>query len=214
MPPELISERVQAFLNSLVPDRPSEMLDMEAYARTEKFPIIGPVAGHFCYLIARMIRARRVFELGSGYGYSTAWFARAVQENGGGEVCHVVWDERLSLMAREHLRKLGYAGLVRYQVSEAVQALRQADGSFDLIFNDIDKQGYPEALPVIAAKLRPGGVLIADNILWSGRIFDPDDRSDATEGIRRFTRLISADPHWLTSVVPIRDGLVVATRLA
>jgi caffeoyl-CoA O-methyltransferase len=195
-----------------VPERPPEMQAMEAYAKETDFPIIGPSSGYLCYQIARMIGARRVFELGSGYGYSTAWFARAVHENGGGEVHHVVWDEDLSAKARGHLAALGYGDLVRYQVSEAVEALSNATGPFDLIFNDIDKPGYPASLPVIAAKLRPGGVLITDNILWSGRIFDDADQSPATQGIREFTRLITTDPAWAVSVVPIRDGLIVAYR--
>src|SRR6476660_2420151 len=88
------------YLDGLVPPRPPEMQAMEAYAQEVGFPIIGPASGYICYQIARMIGARRIFELGSGYGYSTAWFAKAVQENGGREVHQVVWDEQLSQMAR------------------------------------------------------------------------------------------------------------------
>ncbi len=91
-------------------------------------------------------------------------------------------------------------------------ALRETPGPFDLVFNDIDKVGYPASLPVIAEKLRPGGVLIVDNMLWSGQIFDAEDHSEDTEGIRELTRLITADPGWASSVVPIRDGLMVALR--
>jgi caffeoyl-CoA O-methyltransferase len=151
--------------------------------------------------------------MGSGFGYSTAWFARAVVENGGGEVHHVVWDADLSRQAREHLGRMGFAEVVRYHAGEAVEALRASQGSFDLIFNDIDKRGYPAALPVIAGKLAPGGVLLIDNMLWSGRILDPEDHSPDTEGVREFTRLITHDPNWTVSLVPIRDGLIVA-RLA
>src|ERR1700687_1871393 len=104
--------------------------------------------------------------MGSGYGYSTAWFAKAVKENGGGQVYHVVWDEKLSQMARQHLVELGYGEIVKFRVGEAIKALRETEGPFDLIFNDIDKDGYPESLPGIASKLRPGGVLIVDNLHW------------------------------------------------
>lgn len=185
---------------------------MEEYAREHDFPIIGPAAGNLCYLISRLVGARRVFELGSGYGYSTAWFARAVAENGGGEVYHTVWDEALSLRAAGHLRELGLDHLVRFEIAEAVEALRRTEGPFDIIFNDIDKTGYPDSLPVIAGKLRVGGVLIVDNMLWHGRIFDDSDDSDATEGIRTFTERITSDPAWSVTLVPIRDGLIVARR--
>ena len=150
--------------------------------------------------------------MGSGYGYSTAWFAGAVRENGGGTVYHVVWDEGLSRKARGHLAALGYGDIVQYRVGEAVQTLRETDGPFDLIFNDIDKHAYPASLPVMAEKLRPGGALIVDNLLWSGRIFDAHDRSENTEGVRQLTRLVTVDPGWIASIVPIRDGLLVAYK--
>lgn len=208
-----VSAQLSAYLDSLVPSRPAEMHTMEEYAEEVGFNIIGPASGYVCYQIARMIGAKRIFEMGSGYGYSTAWFARAVRENGGGIVHHVVWNDDLSQKARGHLSVLGFGDIVQYRVSEAVQALHETPGPFDLIFNDIDKDGYPNSLPVIAEKLRPGGVLIIDNILWHGRIFDPDDQSADTRGVREFTRLITTDPGWIATLVPIRDGMIVAHRL-
>jgi caffeoyl-CoA O-methyltransferase len=210
--PAIPADQLRDYLHALVPERPPELQAMEAYALETDFPIIGPAAGQLCYLISRILAARQVFELGSGYGYSTAWFARAVHENGGGTVHHVVWDEDLSNQARRHLSALGYDDVVRYHVGEAVATLQQTAGPFDVIFNDIDKHAYPASLPVIAQKLRRGGVLIIDNMLWSGRIFDASDTSRATQGVREFTRLITADPAWIVSLVPIRDGLIVAYR--
>ena len=203
---------VQKYLEELVPERNPEMKKMENYAVKEKFPIIGPVAGYLCYQIARMINAKKVFELGSGYGYSTAWFARAVQENGGGTVHHVVWDESLSRLARVHLKNLGFEKIIRYHVGEAVEELRSITDKFDLIFNDINKEGYPASLPVIKEKLRSGGVLITDNILWHGQIFDEKDHLKSTEGVREFTREITGDSDWIVSSIPIRDGLLVAFK--
>jgi caffeoyl-CoA O-methyltransferase len=159
-----------------------------------------------------MSRARNVFELGSGFGYSTAWFALAVQENGGGIVDHVVWDEGLSRKARGYLSDLGFEDIIRFTVGEAVNALREAKGKYDLIFSDIDKVGYPDSLPVIGSKLRSGGVLIADNALLRGRVFDRDEQSESVEGVREFTQRLRNDPDWITSVVPIRDGLIVSLR--
>ena len=208
----LIAERVSAYLESLTPARHPELRAMEAAARQDDFPIIGPVVGHLCYQMARMIGARTVFELGSGFGYSTAFFARAVRENGGGVVHHVVWDEMLSNRARSHLNAMGYDGLVKYHVGEAIETLRSQDGPFDIVFNDIDKRAYPESLPAIEAKLRAGGVLIVDNMLWSGRIFDTRDSSADTEGVRELTRMLVTSRQWTTSIIPIRDGVVIAVR--
>jgi len=209
---KILSDEVSAYLEALVPKRPAELARMERIARKTRFPIIGPAVGQLCYLLARAIGARRVFELGSGFGYSTAWFARAVKENGGGVVHHVVWDEELSERARAHLVALGLGDQVRYTVGEAVQALRKMEGEFDLIFNDIDKRGYPDALAAIEPKLRAGGLLITDNLLWSGRIFDAGDRTPDTKGVRKFTRMVAKSPAWTASIVPIRDGVLVARK--
>jgi caffeoyl-CoA O-methyltransferase len=208
----LIAPEVSAYLEHLVPRRDELTSAMEADAARNDFPIIGPASGQLCYLLTRLTGARQVFELGSGYGYSTAWFARGVRENGGGTVHHVVWDAALSQKAREYLTALGLADQVAFHVGEAVATLRDAPDRYDLIFNDIDKQGYPDALIPIAQKLRSGGLLIADNLLWSGRIFDAADRSPATEGIREFTRLVTGSSQWISSVIPIRDGVLIARR--
>lgn len=185
---------------------------METYTAEHDFPIIGPASGQCCYALARMIAARQVFELGSGFGYSTAWFARAVRENGGGTVHHVVWDDALSARARGHLAALGYADVVSYHVSEAVATLREAQGPFDIVFLDIDKPGYPPAVAVIADRLRPGGLLIADNMLWSGRVYDAAESTPSTLAIRETTRVLTTSPGWVPMLIPVRDGLMVAMR--
>ena len=133
-------------------------------------------------------------------------------ENGGGTVHHVVWDEALSAKARDYLGALGLAANVQFHVGEAVAALRQMSGPIDLVFNDIDKQGYPDALRVIEEKIRPGGLLITDNLLWSGRIFDTTDTTPATAGIRSFTKMVTESAGWVSSIIPIRDGVLVARR--
>jgi len=209
---KLSYDKVQEYLTSLVPPREPEMQEMEKYAENHDFPIIGPACGYYCYQLARMINAKSIFELGSGYGYSTAWFAKALKENGGGVVHHTVWDEDLSKRAAGHLSRLGSGDVVQYHVAEAVATLRQTDGPFDIIFNDIDKEAYPDSLPVIKEKLRPGGILIIDNMLWSGRIFDSKNHDKSTEAIQRFTRDITTDPDWIVSLAPVRDGMIVAYK--
>jgi len=203
---------VQDYITSLVPPREAELFEMEAFAEKHDFPIIGPACGYYCYQLARMISATSVFELGSGYGYSTAWFAKAIKENGGGIVHHTVWEEELSERARGHLVKLGSADLVQFHVSEAVEALKQTQGPFDIIFNDIDKQAYPASLPFIKEKLRSGGLLIIDNMLWHGRIFDKKDIAPTTIGVQEFTKQITNDPDWIVSLAPMRDGMIVAYK--
>ncbi|MFZ5815162.1 MAG: O-methyltransferase [Bacillota bacterium] len=209
---DLIHPDVQSYLNALAPHADPLLIEMEERARETDFPIIGPAAGKLCYLIARMTGARRIFEMGSGFGYSTLWFARAVAENGGGEVYHTVWDESLSRDARQYIERAGLSHLVKFHVGEAVAALRETPGAFDLIFNDIDKEGYPASLPLIKEKLWRGGTLIMDNMLWGGRIFDGARQEGSTRGVREATRLLIEDPDWIVSLIPLRDGLALAVR--
>jgi len=186
---------------------------LEAEAEKSNFPIIGPAAGRFCYFMARVTGARNIFELGSGFGYSTIWFARAIREQGCiGRVHHTVWDEKLSDDARKNLKEAGLENLVEFHCAEAVATLKQTPGPFDLIFNDIDKEGYPSAIPVVKSKLRKGGIFITDNVLWHGRAFDPGNHEESTEAIRAFTRTMSEDPDFVSTLVPIRDGLWTAWK--
>jgi predicted O-methyltransferase YrrM len=212
MPDSLFDPKLMPYLDSLVPPRDPVMQEMEKYAKEVNFPIIGTAAGYYNYLIARLIGARKVFELGSGYGYSTAWFAKAVEENGGGEVHHVVWSEELSAKARAYLGRLSFGKCVKFHVGEAVETLSKTDGPFDLMFNDIDKHGYPASIPVIKKKLRSGGVLLIDNMLWHGAIFDKNDKSKDTVGVHEVTRMLTEDPEFITTLIPIRDGMIMSWR--
>ena len=117
------------------------LAEMEEVARHTRFPIIDRAASKCCYLLCRLAKVRTVFEMGSGYGYSTAWFAMAVRDNGGGVVHHVVWDEELSRKARDYLQRTNLSEFVRFTVGEAVETLRNTTGHFGCIFVDIEKAG-------------------------------------------------------------------------
>ena len=210
---------VQDYLLSLLPKRRKVMMEMEQYAQENDFPIIHPAVGQLCYLITSMISAEHIFEMGSGYGYSTAWFARALAERyeiipgEPGLVHHVVWEEDLSRQAKKYLRRMGYQDYVEYHVGDALEVIEEFDEeTFDLIFCDIDKEAYPNAVPVMKEKLRPGGVLLIDNMLWYGRIFDENDKSPSTKGVRKFTRQIKSDRDWIVSLLPVGDGVIVAYK--
>jgi predicted O-methyltransferase YrrM len=186
------------------------LTEMEERAERERFPIIGPLVGPWLYTLTRMVGGQRVFELGSGYGYSTWYFCKAVQDGGGGEVVHTVWDAQLSADAKDNLTRAGFAGITKFIEGEAVGALKEAEGGWDVIFMDIDKEGYPAALPVIEKKLRPGGLLITDNIIWSGTVADHCDQRPSTQAIRELTRMLRESSRWELLVLPLRDGVAVA----
>jgi predicted O-methyltransferase YrrM len=183
--------------------------EMEELARQRNFPIVGPLAGPHLYQLARIIEARRVFELGSGYGYSALHFARAVGP--AGEVHCTELDAENIRLAEMYLGRAGVWPWVTYHQEEATAALRRVGGIWDIIYNDIDKVGYPATIDLAYQHLRPGGLFITDNLLWHGRVFDGATDA-ATLGIVEFTRQLFAHPGFITTIYPARDGLAVALR--
>ena len=209
---DLAQPALAAYLEGLIPPRPPVLQEMETHARSIRFPIVGPAVGQLFYLLTRVREARRVFEMGSGFGYSTAWFAMAIRDNGGGQVFHVVWDEALSRSARDYLGRLGLQGFLQFRVGEAVDELRRTDGEFDIIFSDIDKEGYPASLPVIKLHLAPGGLMLVDNMFWRGRVLDRRVTDGETRAIREFTSAVFADPEFTSTIIPLRDGVLLARK--
>jgi predicted O-methyltransferase YrrM len=214
---DIVDPRVEDYMRSLLGryDEPV-LLEMEAEGKERGFPIIGRLVGVTVELLARSVGSRRVFELGSGFGYSAYWFSRAVGP--GGEVHCTDGDPDNEPKALDYLTRAGLAELVRWHVGDAVTNLSGVDGDFDVIYNDIDKQGYPEAWRAAAERVRIGGLYVCDNVLWSGQVAEPrgDHGRDriTTAAIREHNRLVADDERFVSSIVPTRDGVFVALRVA
>ncbi len=209
---DIVDPGIEDYLRRLYDDADPVRLEMEALAAERKFPIVGPLVGRHLGVLARAIGARRVFELGSGYGYSALHFARAVGE--GGEVHCTELDAGNVALAEQFLGRAGVWSRVTYHREEATAALRRVGGTWDIVYVDIDKDGYPATVDLAYDHLRPGGLMITDNVLWSGRILEgKDDGSAMTSGIKEFTRRLFAHRGFLTTIDPTRDGVAVALRL-
>jgi len=210
--PEIVNPRIEDYLRKLYDDGEPVRLEMEELGRRKKFPIVGPLVGRQLQVLARSIQARRVFELGSGYGYSAYHFARAVGESGVVH-CTELSEENVRL-AEGFLTRAGLWSRVTYHREEATAALRRTGGTWDIVYNDIDKDGYPDTVELAHAHLRPGGLFISDNVLWSGRVLDGEsDGSADTQGIQEFTRRLFGHRGFLTTINPTRDGVAVAPKL-
>lgn len=214
---DIVSPEVEAYVARLL-DRHTEpvLAEMEAEGARRGFPIVGRYVGVTLELLARSIGAQRMIELGSGFGYSAYWFARAVGDRG--EVHCTDGDPENARKAMDYLSRAGLSSPVVYHVGEAVGILRdEVEGTFDLVYCDIDKGGYPDAWRAARDRIRLGGLYVCDNVLWYGRVADAeveDDRPELTEAIREHNRLVAEDDRYLSSVLPIRDGVMVAMRLA
>jgi len=211
---DITDPRIDTYLRSLQARHDEDvLLEMEAEGDRRGFPIVGRNVGVTLELLARSIQARTVFELGSGFGYSAYWFARAVGPEG--EVHCTDGDPENEVAAAGFLARAGLVDRIRYHVGDAVTRLAETPGTFDVIYDDIDKDGYPDAWRAACERVRLGGLYLCDNVLWSGRVpADGEVPDDVTEAIREHNAMIAADERFVSSILPIRDGVMVALRIA
>ncbi|MDP2224431.1 O-methyltransferase [Nitrosomonas sp.] len=209
-----VNPEIEDYMHSLLTQTDHPILaEMEEFARLRSFPIVDRLVGVFLETQARMISAKRVFEFGSGYGYSAFWFARAVGADG----CVNCSDT--DAMNRERAeRYLSAAALwqrIEFCVDRAQDVFARTEGLFDICYNDVDKGYYPEIWLMAKHRIRPGGLYIADNVLWHGRValkHCQDVEHGSTEAIVEHNRLIFNDPGFDTFINPIRDGVIVARK--
>jgi predicted O-methyltransferase YrrM len=204
--------KVERYLEELAPTHDAVQADMERTGAERSFPIVGPLVGRLLRQVASSIGARDVFEMGSGFGYSTFFFAHAVGD--GGRVVHTETSRVLSEEAHLHMRRAGVAARVTFEVGNALEVITRYPGPFDVIFIDVEKRDYPAAFDLARVRVRPGGYIIADNTLWKGRVAgDPTSYDDDTRAIDQYNRAAAAATDYLTTVVPLRDGVSLHLKL-
>jgi predicted O-methyltransferase YrrM len=209
-----MDDAVESYLTELARTEHEEpvLVEMEARAAEHGFPIVGRATGRFLELAARAVGARRVMELGSGYGYSAYWFARAVGP--GGEVVCTDGDPENARLAEDYLGTAG--NRVRYRVGDALDEFADEAGNFDVVYCDVDKDGYPDCWRAARDRIRVGGLWMCDNTIWSGHVATESDKegeSGVTAFIREHNRLVAEDTRYVGSSVPIRDGVMTALRI-
>ena len=206
----IVNPAVEQYMASLLPERDPVLMEMEQQAERRDISIVGPAVARVLYQYARLIGAKKIFEMGSAIGYSTIWWARAAGE--GGQVFYTDGDPKNAEEARGYFQRAGVAGRIHVGVGDALELLSEQKQQFDIIFNDVDKQDYPRVLHMAASRLRPGGLFITDNVLWYGRVTQPDAKEETTRAIQEFNRRLWASNEFFTTILPIRDGVAVAVK--
>ena len=206
----ITSEPVENYLYSLLPARDEVLVEMEIAAARRDIPIVGPAVGRILHQLALMTDSKNVFEMGSAIGYSTIWWARAVGK--GGRVFYTDGDRKNADEARGYFQRAGVADLISVHVGDALELLSEQKQQFDIIFCDLDKEDYPRALRLALPKLRKGGLFVADNVLWSGKVAQEDAGEASTKAIQELNRLLYTSGELFTTILPIRDGLAVAVK--
>ena len=209
-----VNPEIEKYMRSLVKLTDHPVLnEMEALAKQKNFPIVDRLVGTFLEVLAKMINAQRVFEFGSGYGYSAYWFAKAVGPEG--KVICTDGKAANKAQAEQYLSAAGLWDRVDFQVGYAQEVFSQTEGMFDICYNDVDKGEYPNVWQMAKNRIRPGGLYIADNVLWHGRVVVEhftDVVSGWTEAILTHNQMIFSDPGFDTFINPTRDGVIVARR--
>lgn len=207
----IINPAVEKYMDGLLPARDPVLQEMEEQAQRRDIPIVGPAVGRLLYQYARILGAKKIFELGSAIGYSTIWWARAVGE--GGKVYYTDGDKKNAAEARGYFEKAGLAERIQVEVGDALELLSEQKQEFDIIFNDVDKEDYPRVLHLVSSRLRKGGLFITDNALWYGRVTESNPEKESTRAVLEFNRRLYAMREFFTAIVPLRDGLAVAMKI-
>ncbi len=207
---DIVFPEIEQFLEGLETTRDAVLLDMERQAAAQDFPIVGPLVGRMLCMLAKSIRAKRILELGSGYGYSAYWFARALPEDG--ELILTETSHSHSAQAQEYFRRGGVRCGARFLVGNAFEIIDRLSGEFDIILNDVDKTEYPLAFQKAVPRVRAGGYFISDNMLWGGRVVRGAEHP-TTQGVQELIRLLFQASDLYTTLLPIRDGVSVSLKL-
>jgi caffeoyl-CoA O-methyltransferase len=206
-------EGVEKYLYDLLPQsEPAVLREMEAQAKQRNIPIVGPAVARLLYLLGQVSGAKRIFEAGSAIGYSTIWWALAMGESG--RVIYTDGNPKNAEEAKGYFQQAGVAKRIDVRVGDALEILSEEEpGSFDIVFNDVDKEDYPRVFKLAVPRLKSGGLFITDNVLWSGRVADSTNDEATTKAIREFNKLLYGSKELFASIIPLRDGVAVARKL-
>ncbi len=206
---EIVTAAIEGYLTRITPQEDPILAEMEARAGETNFPIVGPLVGRLLHQLVKMTGSQRILELGSGFGYSAYWFANALEDPG--KIILTEFQEENLALAKNWFQRGEIFSKATFHQGDALETLEGLDGEFDIIFNDVNKNGYPEVFKKAGPRLRSGGLLISDNVLWKGQVVE-DQPDEWTQSILEYNRLIFESPGFFSSIIPIRDGISLSIK--
>jgi caffeoyl-CoA O-methyltransferase len=210
---EIADPRVEAYAvehSTPEPPRFAELAEQTRARTSAPSMMVGTLEGRLLTAVVAMLRPTSVLEIGTFTGYSSLSMAEALPPGGRIVTCDI--SEEHVAIAREHIGASPYADRIDIRIGPAIETLATLDGPFDLVFIDADKTGYVDYYEAVLPKLAPHGVILADNVLWSGRVLDPGEDDDNTRAIRAFNDHVVADERVEVVVLTVRDGLSIIRR--
>ena len=216
-----VPDDVEAFAEAVGPPADDVVREMDARADETGFPTVGPAVGGWLQQLVGLLDADRVFEFGSGYGYSAYWFARGLAADGELVLTEVDADELDD--ARAYLERGGFDVTIRFEHGDAIDVVDGYNGPFDVVLIDNEKERYVEALEAVRSKVPVGGVLVADNMTAGPFAFEEihrlvvgagDEREGTVGGVAAYLDHVRDDPAFETTLLPLGEGLAVSRRVA
>lgn len=217
----LVSEEVTRFARAVGPQPDAVLDEMDDYGDEIGFPTVGPAVGGWLAMLTELVDARRVFEFGSGFGYSAYWFARALPPTG--EIVLTEIDADELDRAREYLQRGDLGDRATFEHGDALDIVEGYDGPFDVVLIDNEKHRYEEAFDAVREKVASGGVVVADNAMTSGSVEFGEmlelaeggsvtGANDSTRGVAAYLARVRADPDFETAAIPLGEGIAVSHR--
>lgn len=209
---DLVLPKIDAYAAAYsLPETPVRRALREETERTMEFArmLVGPLEGAFLHMMTRLVQATRVLEIGMFTGYSALCFAEALPEQGRVTTCEI--DDESAAVARRFFAQSPHGRKIEIRMGPALETMAGLTAPFDLIFIDADKQNYVHYWDAVLPLLPVGGLVIADNTLWSGKVLHPSEASD--HAIVRFNARVAADPRVEHVLLSVRDGIMLARKL-
>ena len=212
---QIVPDAVERYLSSLNQQSDAVLNDIARAGEQDDLPLVDPEVGALLRVLVLATRATRVLEIGTAIGYSGVWMAGALPKDG--MLITMEVDESRAKIARENFSRAGLADRVNVIVGDAQRMLHKIAGPFDVIFQDGDKKQYGPMLDTLVGLLRPGGLLVTDNVLWNGEVvpgFAGKPHRDPADGIAitKYNDAINRHPSLVTSIVPLRDGVGISAK--
>ncbi len=213
----IVPDAVEAYLAALnrLPD--PLLKEISSQGRDARLPIVDAEVGALLYVLATAVGARRILEIGTAIGYSGIWLARALHDDG--MLLTLEIDADRAATARANFARAGVAQRAHVMVGDAGRLVAKVAGPFDLIFQDGDKLQYEPLLDRLVALVRPGGLLVTDNVLWDGEVVPdylprPSRPVEITRAVAAYNRRLASHPQLATAIVPLRDGIAISVKAA
>ena len=172
----------------------------------------GHLQGRLLAMISKMVSPKRILEIGTYTGYSALCLAEGLTRDG--KIITIDLNKELEVRVNEFFEESAYRDQIDFRIGQALDIIPRLDDSFDLVFIDADKLNYSAYYDLVMPKLNPSGIIIADNVLWSGKVLEETEYNDEdTAGLRSFNEKVTNDPRVENVLIPVRDGLMVARKI-